>query len=87
MPEERKRKSSQSEIDAMRRYKSKCVEKRVEFKPSEKDLLEYAVHTAEQRDQSFQGYIKDLIRNDMLDHLSELQSSCYERSMKNVEEE
>ena len=63
--EKKQRKSSQAKIDAMRRYKSKCVEKRIEFSPSERELLEYAEHTAEKQGQSFQGYVKSLIRDDM----------------------
>lgn len=63
--EKPKRKSSQAKIDANTRYKHKCVMKRVEFKPDEKYLVDYSVEKAKSRGLSFQGYVKDLIKNDM----------------------
>lgn len=63
--DEKQRKSSQAKIDGNLRYKRKCKTKTLEFKPTEFELLEYAEHTAEKQGQSFQGYVKSLIRDDM----------------------
>lgn len=63
--EERKRKSSQARIDANLRYKRKGITKTLEFKVSEKQLVEYAEQKAQNQGKSFQGYVKSLIRDDM----------------------
>ena len=63
--DEKQRKSSQAQIDYISRYRAKGIRKQVFFTEDEKDLAEYAEHTAEQQGQSFQGYVKSLIRDDM----------------------
>ena len=65
MGEEKKRKSSQAQIDAMIRYKQKCKRIELQFAPNEQGLYESAKHKADSTGQSFQGYVKSLIRDDM----------------------
>ena len=65
MGEEKKRKSSQAQIDAMIRYKQKCKRVELQFKPEEHELYLEAKHKADSTGQSFQGYVKSLIRDDM----------------------
>ena len=63
--EERKRKSSQAQIEAMIRYKQKCKRVELQFTPNEQNLYESAKNKADSQGKSFQGYVKDLIRDDM----------------------
>ena len=65
MENERKRKSSQAKIDGNMRYEKKCKRVSVMFKPEEIDLYLEAKHKADSTGQSFQGYVKSLIREDM----------------------
>lgn len=63
--EERKRKSSQARIDSNARYIKKCKRVELQFKPEEIELYLEAKHKADSTGQSFQGYVKSLIRDDM----------------------
>lgn len=63
--EERKRKSSQARIDSNARYIKKCKRVELQFKPEEHELYLEAKHKADSTGQSFQGYVKSLIRDDM----------------------
>ena len=63
--EERKRKSSQARIDSNARYIKKCKRVELQFTPNEQNLYESAKHKADSQCQSFQGYVKSLIRDDM----------------------
>ena len=65
MDEERKRKSSQARIDSNARYIKKCKRVELQFTPNEQNLYESAKHKADSTGQSFQGYVKSLIRDDM----------------------
>ena len=65
MENERKRKSSQARIDSIMRYEKKCKRVQVMFKPEEIELYLEAKHKADSTGQSFQGYVKSLIRDDM----------------------
>lgn len=63
--EERKRKSSQARIDSNARYIKKCKRVELQFTPNEQNLYESAKKKADSQGQSFQGYVKSLIRDDM----------------------
>ena len=63
--EKKQRKSSQAKIDGNMRYEKKCKRVSVMFKPEEIELYLEAKHKADSTGQSFQGYVKSLIRDDM----------------------
>lgn len=63
--DEKQRKSSQAQIDATARYIKKCKRVEIQFKPEEHELYLEAKHKADSTGQSFQGYVKSLIRDDM----------------------
>ena len=63
--DEKQRKSSQAQIDATARYIKKCKRVEIQFNPEEIGLYLEAKHKADSTGQSFQGYVKSLIRDDM----------------------
>ena len=63
--DEKQRKSSQAQIDATARYIKKCKRVEIQFNPEEIELYLEAKHKADSTGQSFQGYVKSLIRDDM----------------------
>ena len=63
--DEKQRKSSQAQIDATARYIKKCKRVEIQFTPEEIELYLEAKHKADSTGQSFQGYVKSLIRDDM----------------------
>ena len=62
-----KRKTSDSVMKAIKKYKSKCIAKQVTFKDSELDLLDKANDAVTRKKTSFNQYVKDLIRDDVSD--------------------
>ena len=63
--DEKQRKSSQAQIDATARYIKKCKRVEIQFNPEEHELYMKAKDKADKQGQSFQGYVKSLIRDDM----------------------
>lgn len=59
------RKTSDSLLKAIKKYKSKCVTKQITFKENELDLLDKANDVICEKKTNFSQYVKDLIRDDV----------------------
>lgn len=59
------RKTSESVLKAIKKYREKCVRKEVIFYPNEIELLEKAEDKASGQKKTFAKYVKDLIHDDV----------------------
>lgn len=62
-----KKKTSESMLKAVKKYKSKLVFKQVAFTEDEIPLLDKAEDKAFEQNKSFTKYVKDLIKDDVSD--------------------
>ena len=64
---EEKRKTSDSAMKAIKKYRSKLVLKQITFNENELGLLDKANDAVTRKKTSFNQYVKDLIKDDVLD--------------------
>ena len=64
---EEKRKTSDSAMKAIKKYRSKLVLKQITFNENEIGLLDKANDAVTRKKTSFNQYVKDLIRDDVSD--------------------
>lgn len=64
---EEKRKTSDSAMKAIKKYRSKLVLKQITFNENELGLLDKANDAVTRKKTSFNQYVKDLIKDDVSD--------------------
>lgn len=59
------RKTSESVLRAIKKYRNKCVVKQITFKEHELELLDKANDAITKKNTNFSQYVKDLISDDV----------------------